>query len=628
MKKALSLTLFVAPLIVGVTSLHVVKGNVEYAVDSANMGEAVYGNNILSILGQQIPVSEISRMYVSEEDVEDNTVIVSITEDKATVTAAWNILPYITASVENGHVKVIQSAEVDAEVGEITYVLSGNSSNGSIYIEGSYKSSIELRGLNLLNPSGAALEIKNGKRISLSVKNGTVNRLEDGSGSQKGALSCTGHLELKGKGELTVVGNASHAIYAKEYVEMKNLSLNILGAKKDGINCTQYFLMESGTLKISGIEGDGIQTDYKDSADREEEDPGTITIKDGKLEIETAGIACKGLKAEGSVEISGGELNLTVTGNGEWDSAKAKTKASACIGADEDVTISGGKLSLTATGSGGKGISCDAMLHLTGGEINVTTSGGILVYQNGTINHNYTGNTDRIASDQKSSPKGMKADGDVVIDGGVINIKTTGYGGEGIESKANMTINDGQIVVYSKDDSLNSSKTMTVNGGDVTVISTSNDGLDSNGNMYLNGGVIRAFGAGSPECGIDVNSEEGYVLIITGGYILGVGGSSSVPTTNDSTQPYVYESLTVKASEKVTVFADGAEIYSFDVPAEYSAGSGSTGGFRPGGSSGGTKVFLSVPGMVNSKSYTVKCGTSSANMTSALKGSGGGMRPW
>ncbi|MDE6272815.1 MAG: carbohydrate-binding domain-containing protein [Muribaculaceae bacterium] len=628
MKKALSLTLFAAPLIVGATSLHVVRGNVEYVVESSSMGEAVYGDRVLSILGQKLPVSEITRMFVSEEDIADNIVLVNVAEDTATVKAAWNILPYVTASVDGGHVRIIQSDDVDASIGEITYVLSGESSNGSIYIEGSYKSSIELRGLNITNPSGAALEVKNGKRISLSVKNGTVNRLEDGSGSQKGALSCTGHLELKGKGELNVKGNVAHAVYSKEYVEVKNLTLNILGAKKDGINCTQYFLMESGSVIIKGIEGDGIQTDYKNSANRDEEDTGTITISGGKLDIATPGTACKGLKAEGCVEILDGEISIAVTGNGEWDSAKSKTKASACIGADADVIISGGNITLNASGSGGKGISCDALLHISGGNIDVTTIGGVLVYQNGSINHNYTGNTDRIASDQKSSPKGMKADGDVLIDGGIINITTSGNGGEGIESKSNMTINDCQLKVYAKDDCLNSSKTMTINGGDILVVSSGNDGLDSNGDMYLRGGLIRAFGAGSPECGIDVNSEEGYVLIITGGNILGVGGNSSIPTTDASLQPYIFGSLTVKASEKVIVSDDDGELYSFEVPEDYISTSGSGGGWRPGGSSGGTRVFISLPKMIKSKVYTVSCDNSNANMTSALKGSGGGMRPW
>lgn len=41
-----------------------------------------------------------------------------------------------------------------------------------------------------------------------------------------------------------------------------------------------------------------------------------------------------------------------------------------------------------------------------------------MAYVNGTLSNNYTGNTDRLDSDLKSSPKGIKADGDILINGG------------------------------------------------------------------------------------------------------------------------------------------------------------------------------------------------------------------
>lgn len=627
MRTIILFSLLAAPLILGATSLHIVSGDMEYVINSQDMGAVEYSAPNLVIRGREIPVAGISRMYVSPEDIADNCVTVSFASDKATVMAAWNIAPYIDCKVEGAHVSLVQSAEVDANIGEITYILNGNSSDGSFYLEGNYKSSIELTGLNLKNPDGSPFNIKNGKRISVSVKNGTVNCLEDGEGTQKGAISCTGHLEFKGKGELTVSGNVSHAVYAKEYIELKNCSLNILSAKKDGINCCQYFLMESGSVSMAGIDGDGIQVDYKDTADREEEDTGMITVKGGTLDIALTGVAAKGLKAEGAVDISGGEITITSSGNGQWDAAKSKTKASACIGSDENINISGGIMSLSASGSGGKGISCDGNLVVTGGDITVNTSGGILAYINGSENHNYTGNTDRLDSDVKSSPKGIKADGEIEINGGSFHIKTTGNGAEGIESKSTLTINDGEITVYSKDDSINSSGDMTINGGNILVVSYGNDGLDSNGNMYLNGGTVRAFGAGSPECGIDVNSEEGYVLVVTGGYILGVGGGSSLPTTSASTQPYVYGSLKVSPSTPVVISLYDEELASFDVPEDYVASSGIGGGWRPGGTGGGTQVFLSVPGMVTSTSYKLTCGTSSTTLTSALKGSTEG-RPW
>lgn len=319
-------------------------------------------------------------------------------------------------------------------------------------------------------PREHPLNIQDGKRIVLSVKKGTENTLTDGvSGAQKGCIVCKGHLEMKGKGTLNVYGNTAHGIYSKEYVELKNCTVNVLAATKDGINCNQYFLMESGTLCISGTADDGVQVSYKDATDRETEDTGTLTVNGGTFNISVTGTATKGLKADGDVVITDGELNLTTSGGGKWDADDVKTKACSCISADGHVRIDGGTLTLVSSGSGGKGISCDSTLTINGGTIAVSTKGGMYAYVNGKEYTNYTGNTDNLDSDQKSSPKGMKADGNVTINGGNISVTTTGNGAEGIESKAVLTVSDGTLVVNSYDDGLNSSSHMYIKGGDITL---------------------------------------------------------------------------------------------------------------------------------------------------------------
>lgn len=623
-------------------TLNLERGGVTYSFPASTTGvmEFTSGGSVLTVGDNfTFTLDSSSRMTVGDNEVEDNIVTVTYSGTSATVNIAGNIAPYVTAEIDGAHVSITQSSDVsESTCGEITYQLSGSSSDGSFAMTGSYKSSLELLGLTLTSSKGAAIDIQNGKRISMSIKNGTTNTLTDvANGSKKGCIVCKGHLELKGKGSLTVTGLTSHAIYAKEYVEMKNCTVTINGAVKDGVNCAQYFSMASGTLSISGVGDDGIQVDFKDSSDRDEEDTGSVTISGGTLNISTTAVAAKAIKSEGPLTITDGTLTLTTSGTGKWDSSKLKTKASACLSSDDDVTISGGTINLTSTGGGGKGLSCDGDLTINGGEITINTSGGIFAYVNGTTYDNYTGNTDSLDSDYKSSPKGMKADGNVTINDGTIDVTCTGNGGEGIESKSVMTINGGTITAYTKDDCLNSSSHMYITGGDITAVGTDNDALDSNGNMYLSGGTIRAFGGSSPETGIDVNDEDGYKLYFTGGQILGVGGgSNSAPSNSQSTQPYVTCNLSVSKGQTITVKSGSTTLASFTVPDTY-ASSGSSQGSQggqggPGGNQGGpgssssASLIISVPGMTANTTYTISNGSNSTTARATQYSSSGGGR--
>ncbi len=627
-------------------TLHVVTDNITYAFPAKQTGSMTYQNGeTLTIMGKTFNVSDISKMYVDDSEVTDNTVSISYSGSAATMTIAGNVAQYVTPTITNGHVSLVQSSDVsDDTCGEITYTLTGTSTDGEFTMEGSYKATVELNGLTLTNPSGAPLNIQNGKRIDLSVKKNTVNTLTDmASGEQKGCIVCKGHLELKGKGTLNVYGNTAHGIYAKEYVEMKNCTINVLSAVKDGINCNQYFLMESGELNISGVSDDGVQVSYKeeDESQRDEEDTGALAITGGTLNIAVSGTCTKGLKAEGDLTVSNGTLTITSAGGGAWDEDDAKTKAASCIAADGNIKIEGGTITLTSTGSGGKGINGDGTLTIDGGNITVSTTGGMYAYVNGREYTNYTGSTDNLTSDHKSSPKGMKIDGNVEINGGTITVSTTGNGAEGIESKAVLTINDGTIVVNAYDDAINSSSHMYINGGDITVVASDNDGLDSNGNMYINGGVIKAFGTKAPECGIDANEEDGYSVYFTGGTLLAVGGGNSVPSSSESTQPYVQGSMSVTANTEITLKNGSTVLATFTVPSTYSSSSGN-GGFGgragggpggnggngggqggPGGSGSSSSVLISCAGLTSGSSYTMTSGSSSSTVTAVLKGSNG-----
>ena len=248
--------------------------------------------------------------------IDDDTVEVVYNGSTATVTVANNIASVITVSSETSSHVVITSS---TESAKISYILSGTTDNGSFQLNGKYKCEISLNGLTLTNPAGPALNIQNGKNTEISAKKDKVNTLADGKNEDyKGCIHSTGHLEFKGKGTLNIVGNSQHAIYSKEYTELKNLTLNITGAQKDGIHCKEYFLMESGTVTISNTGDDGIQceldgeTSTGEIEDHEDEDSGNVYQLDGKLTIKD--YAGEPIKADGEIIFRGGTHDFGATG--------------------------------------------------------------------------------------------------------------------------------------------------------------------------------------------------------------------------------------------------------------------------------------------------------------------------
>lgn len=601
-------------------TLNVQVGNVRYMFPAAQTAQMPYENgSTLTVMGKVFNLSEIDSMYVDETAVTDNTVQVAYNAESADITVAGNIARLLTIAQTGAHVSIIQSADV-AE--EITYTLSGTSSDGGFYNDGAFKATVELNNLNLTNVSavysGAAVHIQNSKRIKVKPLNGTTNTLVDAAnGKQKGCLYIKGHAEFAQKGTLNVTGNVKHGIKTGEYFSIKNSTINILSAVGDGINCEQFFLMESGTITINNVADDGLQCDIEDTtvgstgetADHEEEDSGNIYISGGSLTMNITGVACKGIKAEGNIAISGGEFTITTSGIGTWDTEDLETKAAACISSDANITISGGTLNLTSTGSGGKGLKCDSLLTFTGGTMTIKTTGA-LYYNNGTTeNTNYTGNTDNIDSKYYSSPKGIKAGtktesgsgwyvtytyaGGIVISGGKISVSTSGRNAEGIESKSTFVINDGEVVVNAYDDGINAASDLTINGGLVYSRSTNNDGIDANGNVYLKGGLVYAIGASSPEVAIDANSEEQKKLYVQGGTIVAIGGLESGASLTQSC--YKASSWSKNTWYALTV---GSDVYAFKTPS--SGGSNlivsgaSTPTLKSGVTASGTEIFDGV----------------------------------
>ena len=458
-------------------TLNVVQGDVTYAFPAAQCGDMQYAEGATcTINGKVFTIADLDQMFIDKSTVTDNTVEVTYEGNSAKVRVAGNVARYVTPVVSGAHVSIDQSNEVDDAIGEITYTLAGNTGDGEFYMVGSYKTTIELNGLTLTNAtpvwSGAAICIMDGKRVALSVKKDTENTLTDAaSGDQKAALYCKGHLELKGKGTLHVYGTLAHAIKSGEYMQMKNCTVNVKQAAKDGISCDEYFLMESGTLTVGSVGDDAIQCDIEGTAstgmlaDHDGEDSGNVYVAGGTVVLTVTADGAKGVKAGGDVKISGG--TITITQSGGLVTTDDDIDYPTSIKADGNIDVTGGTITITNTADGGKGMSADGTLTID--ESNASTTIDIKANGKGGVAEVTTSGTPDTTNSYKV----------------YVSIPTSGGGGPGGQGGGRAWTN---VYLYKNDGTLVQQLTSTVgksNGYSTTTFYYYDFGAADSGTYYF-----------------------------------------------------------------------------------------------------------------------------------------------
>ncbi len=158
-----------------------------------------------------------------------------------------------------------------------------------------------------------------------------------------------------------------------------------------------------------------------------------------------------------------------------------------------------------------------------------------------------------------------------------------------------------------------------ITGGTVTIVNTTGndaDGLDSNGSIYIDGGsIFISLPGGNTNNAIDYGGESNGECIVTGGTIIGFGGSGMVEGfSSNSTQVAVLYVLsdTVEAGTTFRVLdRDGAEILSYTPVTTYSS------------------IAFSSSKLTVGETYTVVYGDATAELTiestAQSVGTGGGM---
>lgn len=271
------------------------------------------------------------------------------------------------------------------------------------------------------------------------------------------------------------------------------------------------------------------------------------------------------------------------TENTSGEQEETASDSSKGLKAGVSITVSGGTITLDC---------CDDAIHSDG---SVSIMDGNITLQTG--------------------DDGIHADNTVTIDGGTVMIEGSYEGVEGYF----IYMNGGDVSVKSEDDGFNASASgselavLNITGGTVYV-NADGDGLDSNGDLIIDGGLIYVDGpTNSGNGALDSGTESGGDIVVNGGTILALGSSGMAETFSTNSTQY---SVSFTFSE---TFAEGNTLTILDEEGntvmEYSV------------NKSGNSVIFSSAEIEDGKTYTASFGEQSQEAQASIgeESSGFGM---
>lgn len=387
---------------------------------------------------------------------------------------------------------------------EGNYKLSGTLTDGQIIIHADTNSVIRLilDNCSISNSAGPAILIEKSKKTIVHLPARSVNSLSDGTSYSN--PDADPNATLYSKSDLTIFGEGT---------------LNVNGRYKDGISGKDGFIIKSGVLHVNAVDDGICGKDY-------------LIIRDGNVSVNCGGDGLRSDDASnyavGYILIDKGKFTITSGSDG--------------ITAQNYLTINGGKFNILSGGGStilpgelsSKGLKGLSSIKLAADSCEVNSSDNAL-HSDKLIEVN-TG-----YYELSSAKNGIHADESVTFDEAELRILTSD---EGVESKY-ITVNNGQVIVKSSDDSFNATAGQStenddqscvfINGGFIVLDGSDGDPLDSNGSIIMKGGTVLIHGPMSaPEVAIDYNGK----FDISGGFLIASGTNSqmTIPPSESSTQ--------------------------------------------------------------------------------------------
>lgn len=272
----------------------------------------------------------------------------------------------VTVWNEGDHVTVMNMS------GPVQFVVSGQTTNGSLKFYGDKRFQILLNGADITNPQGAAINNQGSKSMYVVLADGTKNQLKDGAEyimvedeDQKAALFSEGQIIFSGKGTLDVFAEGRGGIRSDDYIRIRpGVKINVYSNALDGLRANDGIIVDGGVVNV-----------------------------------QATGLGAKGVRSGGPMTINGGRLTAISHGDSRIDDTEVgdvDTTSCAALVCDTLLTVKSGIVRLKATGDGGKGLNAKRDVFVNGGTFLAVATG----------------------TREIKKPKGVKIDGNFTITGG------------------------------------------------------------------------------------------------------------------------------------------------------------------------------------------------------------------
>ena len=599
---------------------------------------------LLPALAFLLLLAGCSTSFNSTENTATTGEIVEINEDNNyDVDVSNEILDEGEDNAFDESVDVEEEVEENVETPETYSELNGLeiSEAGNYYLSGEYdyinitakKNSevyVFLDGVSINSDTGIAFGSENKIELHLVLLNGSnntiVNDYEDTN-----AFHVKGNVYLSGDGTLNVESKQKNGFkVSKDLYISSGVTLNVTGSNH--AIAARSLTTNGATINVVSKAKDGIQLECDDDVTEYTTDQGFAYLVDTNVTADTYG---DGIQADTYVYISGGEYNLTTHGEFisysqtnletydlETDDFKFVRSGNSYkrVAKDEIRTLNSSYYALINSVKGIKAgeIEYDSDgddvddVSVTSGDYNIYIAHNAKVTINSTddcIHTNYGDvNIDSSTLVLDTYDDGVHADYDLVVNNSSITINSSYEGLEGAE----VTINgeDASLVIYSDDDGINAASDLVntcninINNGYLRVYA-SGDGLDANGGLYLNGGIVIVEGPGQGNGSLDADR-----IYFQGGIVFACSTNGMTEQMSATQNTFKWQGSTISAGTKVSIVdSDNNAIFSYTLKQSCS------------------QIIFSSSELVTGQTYRLVAGTTSlANITinSTLVSSGSG----